>query len=80
MNVIVRVENCVDLEFLVEFAKVVTVKIKVTAIGEPIPSGVSYRPDVDNFYLDGTRAGMGNKFHRNWHDRRREFPQLAASW
>ena len=31
MNVIVRVENCVDLEFLVEFAKVVTVKIKVTA-------------------------------------------------
>lgn len=80
MNVIVKSANPVDLAFPVEFAKAVAATIKVTAIGPPIPPGVSYRPDVDNFYLDDTRVGMGVEFYRKWHDRRREFPQLAASW
>jgi hypothetical protein len=47
---------------------------------EPIPSGVSYREDVDNFYLDNTRAGMGLDFYRKWKLRIAEFPKREPNW
>jgi len=47
---------------------------------EPIPSGVSYREDADNFYLDNTRAGMGLDFYRKWKSRIAEFPKREPNW
>lgn len=47
---------------------------------DPIPSGVSYREDVDNFYMDNTRAGMGLDFYRKWKSRSAEFPKREPNW
>jgi hypothetical protein len=43
-------------------------------VPEPIPSGVYYNPEADNFYLDNTCHGMGLEFYREWRNRRNEFP------
>lgn len=41
---------------------------------EPIPDGVYYSWDIDNFYCDTAHRGMGTEFYSQWRERREEFP------
>jgi hypothetical protein len=40
----------------------------------PIPSGVYYRAESDNFYDMTANVGMGMGFWRKWRDRKHDFP------
>jgi len=40
----------------------------------PIPDGVTYNAEADNFY-DMHNKGMGLQFYRVWRERREEFPK-----
>lgn len=45
----------------------------------PIPGGVYFSIDADNFYSVERGCGCGNEFFKMWKDRWREFPQDEAS-
>ncbi len=42
---------------------------------EPIPQGVYYSDEHDNFYDAATHNGKGEPFFQMWHTRWKEFPQ-----
>ena len=41
----------------------------------PIPEGVYYAPEHDNFYAEQTHVGMGLQFYAQWKSRADEFPK-----
>lgn len=41
---------------------------------EPVPTGVYYSLDGDNFHSTQFRTGMGHEFWKKWKDRKDEFP------
>lgn len=43
----------------------------------PIPYGIYYNEESDNFYDSESRNGMGMNFYEEWKDRRGEFPKSA---
>ena len=46
---------------------------------EPIPEGIYYDAEHDNFYHAQTHGGLGEGFYVKWHNRREEFPKRAAA-
>jgi uncharacterized small protein (DUF1192 family) len=46
-----------------------------TSSPEPIPEGIYYNSNHDNFFDTVFRSGQGTAFHDKWHSRRVEFPQ-----
>lgn len=52
--------------------------VVVDASGWPIPSGVYYSLESDNFY-NAAGAGMGSDFYYLWRKRAREFPDSALT-
>lgn len=49
------------------------------ASSDPIPEGITYNEEHDNFYQDVSRNGMGTAFYEKWKHRRSEFPQREVS-
>jgi len=47
-------------------------------MGTPIPEGIHYNLQHNNFY-DANGKGMGDAFFRNWHSRSHEFPQQGVT-
>ena len=45
---------------------------------EPLPNGVYYRAESDNFYLASANVGMGWNFWQKWRHRKFEFPTSAS--
>lgn len=43
----------------------------------PVPSGVYYNSETDNFYSMANRCGMGLAFWTNWRGRSADFPNKA---
>lgn len=46
-------------------------------VGEPIPPGIYYILEMDNFYSEAHGHGQGNEFYAKWKARAAEFPQPA---
>lgn len=42
--------------------------------GEPVPPGIYWNADADNFYDMSSRKGMGTDFYDDWYRRASEFP------
>lgn len=47
--------------------------------GKPIPAGVYYSAESDNFYCAAGRGGLGMAFWQTWRERKHDFPQSALS-
>lgn len=64
----------IPLEELIPLMQRAADLLDAQATATPVPAGIYYRAESDNFYSITHRVGMGDLFYMQWKDRRADFP------